>query len=87
MERLVQTEAAHGMESDFFFCLFAVSWATPVAHGVSQARGPIGAVAAGLRQSHSNIGSEPRLQSQLTARPDLYPIERGQGLNPQPHGS
>ena len=45
----------------FFFCLFAISWAAPAAHGGSQARGLIGAVATGLRQSHSNAGSEPRL--------------------------
>ena len=59
----------------FFFGLFvvvvvvAISWAAPVAYGGSQARGPIGAVATGLRQSHSNAGSEPRLQPtpQLTA--------------------
>ena len=31
--------------------------ATPVAYGRSQARGQIGAVAAGLYQSHSNSGS------------------------------
>ena len=36
--------------------------ATPVAYGDSQARGPIGATAAGLLQSHSNVGSEPPLQ-------------------------
>ena len=60
-----------------------------MAHGVSQARGPIGAVATGLRQSHSNAGSEPRLQPipQLTATPDRQPTEQGQGPNPQPHGS
>ena len=29
----------------FFFCLFAISWAAPVAHGGSQARGGIRAVA------------------------------------------
>ena len=34
----------------------------PVAYGGSQARGPIGATAAGLCHSHSNVGSEPRLQ-------------------------
>ena len=47
----------------------AISWAAPTAYGGSQARGRIGAVAAGLRQSHSNAGSEPRLQPtpQLTA--------------------
>ena len=62
----------------FFFCLFvvvvvvAISWAAQAAYGGSQARGPIGAVATGLRQSHSNAGSEPRLQPtpQLTATPD-----------------
>ena len=33
-----------------------------MAYGGSQARGPIGTVAAGLCQSHSNDKSEPRLQ-------------------------
>ena len=63
-----------------FLCVFvvgvvvvvAISWAAPAAYGGSQARGPIGAVATSLRQSHSNAGSEPRLQPtpQLTATPD-----------------
>ena len=57
-----------------FVCLFlfVFSWAASVAYGGSQARGPIGAVAAGLRQSHSNSRSELRLQPtpQLTATPD-----------------
>ena len=72
-------------KNKFFVCLFvfcllsfvvvvvvAISWAAPAAYGGSQARGPIGAVATGLRQSHSNSGSEPRLQPtpQLTATPD-----------------
>ena len=54
------------------FLLFAFSRAAPMAHGNSQARGPTGAVAAGLRQSHSNAGSEPHLQptSQLMEIPD-----------------
>ena len=43
----------------FFFFLFR---AAPVACGSSQARGQIGAVGASLRHSHSNVGSEPRLQ-------------------------
>ena len=53
-------------------CVFAISWAALAAYGGSQARGLIGAVSAGLRQSHSNVGSEPRLQPtpQLTAMPD-----------------
>ena len=55
-----------------FICLFAISWAAPAAYGDSQARGSIGAAATGLRQSHSNGGSEPRLQPtpQLMATPD-----------------
>ena len=41
-----------------------------MAYGGFQARGQIGAIAASLGQSHSNAGSEPRLQStpQLMAR-------------------
>ena len=35
--------------------------AAPVAHGISQARGQIGAAAAGLCHRHSNAGSEPCL--------------------------
>ena len=47
----------------YFFCIFAISWAAPAAYGGSQARGPLGAVAAGLHHSHrhSNARSEPRL--------------------------
>ena len=43
-----------------------------MAYGGSQARGRIGAVAAGRCQSRSNAGSEPGLQPtpQLTAMPD-----------------
>ena len=53
----------------FVFCPFR---AEPVAYGGSQARGLIRAVADGLGQSHSNAGSEPRLQPalQLTATLD-----------------
>ena len=36
--------------------------ATPAAYGSPQARGQIGAIAAGLHHSHSNTGSEPHLQ-------------------------
>ena len=46
----------------YLFCLFVFSRAAPVAYGGSQARGPIGTVAAGLRHSHSNVGSKLRLQ-------------------------
>ena len=62
-----------------FFCLFAISWAASAAYGGSQARGRTGAIAASLRQSHSNVGSEPCLQPtpQLTAVPDPQPTEQG----------
>ena len=36
--------------------------AEPAAYGSSQARGRGGVTAAGLRHSHSNTGSEPRLR-------------------------
>ena len=39
----------------FFFFLYR---AALVAYGASQARGPIGVVAASLHQRHSNTGSE-----------------------------
>ena len=68
----------------FVFFFFAFFMAAPVTYGGSEAyggsqvyggslaRGPIGAVAAGLCQSHGNAGSEPRLQPipQLMAMPD-----------------
>ena len=58
-----------------FICLFVfvlLSRAAPEAYGGSQARGRIGAVAAGLHHSHSNAGSKPHLQPtpQLTATRD-----------------
>ena len=59
------------------FFLFFFFWSffkrdTPAAYGGSQARGLIGAEAAGLYHSHSNLGSEPHLQPtpQLMATPD-----------------
>ena len=56
----------------FFFCLFVFSRAVPVTHGGSRTRGQIGAIAAGLYQSHSNAGSKPRQQpiAQLSAMLD-----------------
>ena len=75
----------------FFFYYFIILFiyflnlfrATSVAYRGSQARGLIGAVAAGLRHSHSKLGSEP----QLMTTPDPEPTERGQGSNLQCHGS
>ena len=44
----------------YLFCLFVFSRAAPVAYGSSQARGPIRAVAASQRWSHSNVGIRAR---------------------------
>ena len=73
----------------FIFCLCAFSRASPVAYGGSQARGPVRSVATSLHHSHSNGRSETCLWPipQLKATPDPHPTERGQGVNPQPHGS
>ena len=64
--------------SIFFLCvcvcmsIFAISRAAPTEYGGSQARGRIGSIATSLHQSHSNVGSKPRLwpTPQLTAMPD-----------------
>ena len=68
---------------------FFVLRAAPAAYGGFQARGLIGATAAGLCHSHSNTRSELCLQPilQLMAMLDPQSTDRGQGSNPQPHGS
>ena len=72
----------------FIYFLILLFRAIPAAYGGSQARGLIGATAAGLRHSPSNAGSEPHLRPtpQLMAILDPGPTERGQGSNPHPHG-
>ena len=42
----------------YLFIYLFIFRATPSANGSSQARGRIGAAAAGLHHSHSNLGSE-----------------------------
>ena len=56
----------------FFFLVSCLFRAAPAAYRGSEARGPIGAVAAGLHHSHSHSGSEPHLQPtpQLTTMLD-----------------
>ena len=56
----------------FFLSFFSLFRATLAAYGGSQAKGPIGAVATGLQQSHSNTGFKPCLQPtpQLMAMPE-----------------
>ena len=65
----------------FFFFFFGLRTA-PAAYRGSQARGRIGAVSTGLRHSQSHTRSEPCLwpTPQLTATPDPWPTEWGQGL-------
>ena len=60
----------------------------PAAYGRSQARGQMGATAAGLHHNHSNSGSELRVRptAQLVETADPRPTERGRGLNPHRHG-
>ena len=69
----------------FFWWIFRVA---AQAYGSSQARGRVGATVADLPHSHSNAGSEPCLQPtpQLRATLETQPTDRGQGLNPRPHG-
>ena len=45
-----------------FFFFFGLFRAAPSAYGGFRVRGLIGAVAAGLHDSHSNVRSEPRLR-------------------------
>ena len=72
----------------WFFSVFYLFRAALTAHVAPQARGQIGAVAAGLCHSHSNTRSKLCLRPtpQLTAMPDLQPTRQGQGSNPHPHG-
>ena len=49
----------HSSDNVRSFSFFAFSRAAPTAYGGSQARSPIGAVAAGLRHGHNNVGSKP----------------------------
>ena len=73
----------------YYFLFFVFSRAAPATHGGSQARGLIRAVATGPGHSHSNVGSELRLQPtpQLTATLDPSPTAQGQGSNPKSQGS
>lgn len=61
-----------------YFYFFDFFRAAPAAYGGSQAKGPIGAVAAGLRHSHSNARCELPLgpTPQLMAMLDHQPAER-----------
>ena len=61
----------------FFLVFLPFLGLLPMACVGSQARGPIGAVATGLQQSHSNAGSKLHLRptAQLTAMPDPSPTD------------
>ena len=62
--------------------------ATPTGYGGSQARGQIGAAAAGLHHSHSKLGFELRLQPtpQLNSNTGSLTPEQGHGSSLCPHG-
>ena len=68
---VTRSNTHRGLQGGFFFVL--LFRATPSAYGGSQARGHIGAVAAGLHHSHSNKGSEPHVQSTPQLRAMLDP--------------
>ena len=71
-----------------FYSFFFFSSAASLSYRNSQARGRIGAAAAGLCHSHSQARSELHLwpTPQLTTTPDPWPTECSQGLNLHPHG-
>ena len=56
----IKIKALHTMIL-YLFLSFVFLRAASEAYGGSQARGRIRAVATGLRQSHSNVASEPHL--------------------------
>ena len=72
---LLHHSGSSGFHLFISFFIFIFSRAAPVAYGGSQARGPIGATAAGLHHSHSHAGSELRLRPtpQLRATPVRHP--------------
>ena len=57
---LEKRNSNHNTKQSYFFPHFR---ATPTAYGSSQDRGQIQAAAASLPQSHSDVTSEPHLQS------------------------
>ena len=70
MEKEIEAQFSGEGGWGFVVCIFS---AAPVAYGDSQARGQIGALAAGLHHSHSNVGSEPCLRPTLQLMAMLDP--------------
>ena len=69
----------------FVFLSFVIFRAAPAAHGGSQARGLIRAIAAGLLQSHSNSGSKPHLRP--TPEPQQLGIQTTSAAYTTAHGN
>ena len=68
----------------FSFFFFAISSATPAAHGGSQARSLNGAVATSLHQSHSNTGSELCLWLHQSSQQRRIPNPRSEARDRTP---
>ena len=72
-----------------YFCLFVISWAAPVAYGGSQARDkselqPPAYTRATATRDPSRVSN---LHHSSRQRRIVNPLSKGQGPNPQPHGS
>jgi len=67
----------HSVSFSFFFFFFAFSRTTPVAYGGSQAKDLIGAVAAGLHQSHSNAGFQTASAAYTRAQSNARSLTHG----------
>ena len=61
-EPISETETDSWIGDQIFFFFFGLSRVAPTAYEGSQARGRIGATAAGLNHSHSKAGSKPHLR-------------------------
>ena len=63
----------HVITTSSFIFIFFLFRAAPATYGDSQAKGQIGAIAAGLHHSHSDTGSELHLRPTPQLKPTRYP--------------
>ena len=83
-QALAASQLGIKISSSATFFSFLLLRATPMAYGGSQAKGQITA----YTTATAHTGSKSCLQPtpQLMAMTDPQPTERGQGMNPHPHG-